>query len=357
MRELPEPRPTFVLARGAYDAPTERVEPGTPRDPAVPSGRCPQNRLGPRALAARARASADRARGRQPLLGACSSARGLVATPRTSAARAGCRRIPQLLDWLAATFVESGWDVKAMQRRIVLSATYRQSSAATPRGASRIRRTLARARPAYRLARRADSRQRAGRERPARAHDRRPERLPLPAARALGRARHAQCDDVRAGPRRRPATAAASTRCGSGSSPPPSAISFDAAERLFCMVSRQRTSTPLQALVLLNDPQYVEAARVLGGADDSRGAARRRDRITFAFRLLTGRRPRRRARGAARSLYRGRAASFAATGGGRREAAAVGERPRDPALDAAESRPPRVVASTVMNMDEAVNKR
>ena len=51
-------------------------------------------------------------------------------------------------------------------------------------------------------------------------------------------------------------------------SPPPSTISFDAAERLFCTVSRQRTSTPLQSLVLLNDPQFVEAARALAAADD-----------------------------------------------------------------------------------------
>ena len=76
------------------------------------------------------------------------------------------------------------------------------------------------------------------------------------------------------------------------SSPPPSAISFDAAERLFCTVSRQRTSTPLQALVLLNDPQFVEAARALA----ARMIARRRAatsaaRIALGFRALTGRVP------------------------------------------------------------------
>ena len=65
------------------------------------------------------------------------------------------------------------------------------------------------------------------------------------------------------------------------SSPPPSAISFDAAERLFCTVNRQRTSTPLQALVLLNDPQFVEAARALAARMMREGGASVEARITL----------------------------------------------------------------------------
>ena len=75
------------------------------------------------------------------------------------------------------------------------------------------------------------------------------------------------------------------------SSPPPSATSFDAAERLFCTVNRQRTSTPLQALILLNDPQYVEAARKLGERMVLEGGQASSDRVSVAFRLLTGRTP------------------------------------------------------------------
>ena len=75
------------------------------------------------------------------------------------------------------------------------------------------------------------------------------------------------------------------------SSPPPSAISFDAAERLFCTVNRQRTSTPLQALVLLNDPQYVEAARVLAARMIREGGGDVGGRIALGFRALTGRVP------------------------------------------------------------------
>ena len=75
------------------------------------------------------------------------------------------------------------------------------------------------------------------------------------------------------------------------SSPPPSATSFDAAERLFCTVNRQRTSTPLQALILLNDPQYVEAARKLGERMVLEGGPASSDRVALAFRLLTGRTP------------------------------------------------------------------
>src|SRR4029453_452926 len=74
--------------------------------------------------------------------------------------------------------------------------------------------------------------------------------------------------------------------------PPPSAINFDAAERLFCTVSRQRTSTPLQALVLLNDPQYVEAARAIAERTIVEGGTAPRARIEYAFRLVTSRHPR-----------------------------------------------------------------
>ncbi len=114
------------------------------------------------------------------------------------------------------------------------------------------------------------------------------------------------------------------------SSPPPSAISFDAAERLFCTVSRQRTSTPLQALVLLNDPQFVEAARALAARMIRDGGRDVDARITLGFRALTGRLPASEERAALASLYRDeltrfqreRAAAIDAAGGRRLEAAA-----------------------------------
>jgi len=129
MRDRATPRPTFVLARGAYDAPTERVEPGTPAALGpFPKG-LPANRLGlarwltspGHPLTARVVVNRTWAQ----LFG-----RGLVATPADFGSQGRLPTHPALLDWLATHFVASGWDLKALQKRLVLSATYRQSSIA-----------------------------------------------------------------------------------------------------------------------------------------------------------------------------------------------------------------------------------
>jgi hypothetical protein len=141
------------------------------------------------------------------------------------------------------------------------------------------------------------------------------------------------------------------------SSPPPSAINFDAAERLFCTVDRQRTNTPLQALVLLNDPQYVEAARLIGERMIREGGATPQDRLAYGFRLVTSRRPRAEELTLLERLYRDEHAGFAADHGSAEKLLAVGEHPRDKTLDAAESAAYAVVANTLLNFDEAVFKR
>jgi hypothetical protein len=138
--------------------------------------------------------------------------------------------------------------------------------------------------------------------------------------------------------------------------PPPSMISFDAAERNFCSVRRQRTSSPLQALILLNDPQQLEAARVLAErlmheADDLDG------RIERAFRLFTSRRPAPEEAALLRDLYADEAAAFAAAPARTDSLLTVGEYPRDTALAAAEVAALTVVNNTIMNFDEAVFKR
>ena len=140
-------------------------------------------------------------------------------------------------------------------------------------------------------------------------------------------------------------------------SPPPSAIAFDAAERLFCTVKRQRTSTPLQALVLLNDPQYLEASRVLAERMIREGGASSAERIAYGFRLLTGRQPddggARPPREARRRRGRGVRAGPAVGPGAPRRGRAGGDGAPAPAETAALA----VVASTMMNFDGAVFKR
>ena len=204
MRDRAAPRPTFVLARGAYDAPTERVEPGTPAALGALPKDLPPNRLG---LARWLRAPAHPLTARVIVnrYWALLFGRGLVATPADFGSQGRLPTHPALLDWLATTFVASGWDLKALQKRIVLSATYRQSSVAD--AATRERDPVERvagARAVVPAGGRADPRRRARRERPAGRDDRRTERLSVSAARAVGGARDAQRDDLRRGQGRRP---------------------------------------------------------------------------------------------------------------------------------------------------------
>ena len=118
-----------MLARGAYDAPTDRVEPGTPAALGALPRRLPANRLG------LARWLLDPA---HPLTSRVSVnrywalffGRGLVPTLADFGSQGQLPSHPALLDWLATTFVQSGWDLKALQKRVVMSATYRQSSIA-----------------------------------------------------------------------------------------------------------------------------------------------------------------------------------------------------------------------------------
>ena len=362
MRELPAPRPTFVLARGAYDAPTETVTPGTPHALGdLPAGAAAEPAR-PRALAARSGASADRAGDRSTATGRMLFGRGLVATPADFGSQGRLPTHPELLDWLATTFVAVGVGPEgaAEAHRDVgdLSAVVdrRRRGALAP---IRQNEWLARG-PSYRLS---------------------AEQIRDGALAASG-----LLVDTIGGPSVYPyqpaglwealATRNATTyEQGKGdelhrrslytvwkrSSPPPSAISFDAAERLFCTVSRQRTNTPLQALVLLNDPQYVEAARALaermmreGGAD-----AADADRVRRSA-LLTSRRAAR--RGAARcceTLYRDEQAGVPPRRARRAaKLLAVGEHPPRPRRSTpAEPAAYTVVATTLLNFDEAVMKR
>jgi len=356
MRERSRPRPTFVLARGVYDAPTHEVEAGTPEALGTLPEHLPPNRLGlARWLLApghplTARVLVNR-------YWALVFGHGLVATPADFGSQGHLPTHPEFLDWLAATFVESGWDLKALIREMVLSATYRQSSVAD---ASRLAQDpsnewLARG-PSHRLS---------------------AEQIRDGALAASGLL-------VRkiGGPSVYPyqppglweelATRNATKyEAGHGedlyrrslytvwkrSSPPPSAVSFDAADRLSCAVKRQRTSTPLQSLVLLNDPQYLEASRVVAERMILEGGSSAPERITYGFRLLTSRVPDEKELALLESLLAEELATFERNREAARSLLAVGERAADPSLATAEAAAFTVVASTVMNYDEAVFKR
>jgi hypothetical protein len=356
MRDRAEPRKTFVLARGAYDAPTDEVTPGTPAAlGAFPKG-LPANRLGlARWLTAPGHPLTSRVvvnRTWAQLFG-----RGLVATPADFGSQGRLPTHPALLDWLATHFVASGWDLKALQKRLVLSATYRQSSLADAAARERdpANEWLARG-PAYRLS----------------AEQVRDGALAASGLLVAKIGGPSVYPYQPAGLWEALATRNATTyEVGKGddlyrrslytvwkrSSPPPSAISFDAAERLFCTVTRQRTSTPLQALVLLNDPQFVEAARALAAHMIREGGGDVGGRIALGFRALTGRVPTSEERAALESLYRDELARFRRERDAAATLLAVGASKPAPGIDPAELAATTVVASTVMNLDDAVTKR
>jgi hypothetical protein len=356
MRELPAPRPAFVLARGAYDAPTERVTPGTPHALGDLPASLPANRLGlARWLLAPSHPLTARVlvnRYWAQLFG-----RGIVPTPADFGSQGRLPSHPALLDWLATTFIESGWDLKALQRRMVMSATYRQSSVvdAKTRALDPDNEWLARG-PSYRLsaeqirdAALAASGLLVGKIGGPSVHPYQPSGLwEALATRNATSYVQGKGDDLY---RRSLYTVWKRT------SPPPSATNFDAAERLFCTVNRQRTSTPLQALVLLNDPQYVEASRTVAERMLKEGGPLPVDRITHAFRLITSRRPRADEIVLLEKLYEDERARFAADSKAVAKLLGVGEHRPDPALDRTEIAAYAIVASALLNFDEAVIKR
>lgn len=355
MEELPSRRPTHVLKRGAYDAPGEEVQPDTPSAIMPFPAHGERNRLGfahwlvdPRhPLTARVAVN----RFWQIFFG-----RGLVATAEDFGIQGQPPSHPELLDWLARRFVQSGWNVHELCRLIVLSSTYRQDS--VPRDPAVYRadpenRWLARG-PHHRLSAEQlrDSalaasgllvRKLGG-----------PSVMPYQPAglweeSGTGKAYHQSHGE---GLYRR-----SLYTFWRRTSPPPSMTVFDAPSREVCQARRERTNTPLQSLVLMNDPQYVEAARVLAERLLHEQPGRTGDQIGAAFRLLVGRTPRDDEAKVLERLYAEQLEVFAQD---RERAAAyvsVGEAPRDTALDVAAHAALTAVVQALMNFDEFVSKR
>ena len=217
---------------------------------------------------------------------------GLVTTPDDFGSQGTWPTHPELLDWLACEFVDSGWDVKAMLKRMVMSATYRQSSAApADRRAARPRQPLAVAPEPLPARRRAGPRQRPGDQRPAlRARSAGPSVKPYQPPgywvflNFPTREYHADHGDNQY--RRGLYTYWQRTFLH------PSLLAFDASTREECVVQRPRSNTPLQALVLLNDPTYVEAARGLAARLIREAGTDPSARLDRAFRLVLSRPPR-----------------------------------------------------------------
>lgn len=295
MQELPEPRPTYVLKRGAYDAYGEQVTPSVPKllEASWPAD-APPNRLGvakwlthnDHPLTARVTVNRIWAQ----LFGT-----GIVKTLEDFGSQGEYPSHPELLDWLARELIESGWNVKQLMRTIVLSKTYRQSSRASSElyGRDPENRWLARA-PRLRLSAemlRDQALALSGllKERlggPS-VYPYQPEGLYnglVVAADYPGTSWPTSQGDDRY--RRTMYTFIKRTV------PHPLMQTFDAPDREFCTARRVRTNTPLQALVLMNEPGFYEAAQELGKRIVSEGGQNDQQRIAWAFRHVTARQPR-----------------------------------------------------------------
>ena len=287
MEDMAEPRQAYVLSRGAYDAPAEPVEPATPDSILPYPENLPRNRLGlaqwltDPANPLTARVAVNRYW--QMFFG-----RGLVETQEDFGTQGRAPTHPKLLDWLASEFMNSGWNVQELQKLILLSATYRQDSRPRPDLAERdpLNELLA-----------CGPRQ----------------RLTAEAIRDSALAASGLLVEKRGGPSVYPyqpgdiwrdASQVSYTEAtGEGlyrrsmytfwkrTVPPPSMLSFDAVAREVCVVRREVTATPLQSLILLNDPQYVEAARVLASRALSAAPEDLDGRIEQIFRALVSREP------------------------------------------------------------------
>jgi hypothetical protein len=353
MQEREERRDTHLLIRGAYDAPGEKVEPGIPALlPPLPD-EAPNNRLGfarwlvdpSNPLTARVTVN----RFWQMFFGA-----GLVKSVENFGSQGDWPTHPELLDWLATEFVQSGWDVKGVVKTIVMSATYRQSSKAEPELLDRDPENLLLARgPRF--------------------------RLPAEVVRDQALAVSGLLVEKLGGRSVKPYQPAGLWSEMAGSSdypqdhgdklyrrslytywrrtmPPPSMMNFDSAGREACTVRATRTNTPLQALNLMNDVTFVEASRVLAERMMKEGGATPGERVAFAFRLATARRPRPAEQRVLGDSFRYHLDRYQTGRDAALKLLSEGEHPRDETLDARELAAYTAVASMILNLDETVTK-
>ncbi len=350
MRKMAAPRQAHVLLRGVYDEKGQEVISDVPAALGGLPDALPRNRLG----LARWIFSPD-----NPLTARVAVNRfwqryfgtGLVMTPEDFGNQGALPSHPELLDYLATTFMATGWDMKEMQRQIVISATYRQSSEGPAELLSLDpeNRLLARG-PQLRLS---------------------AEMLRDQALFASGLLVHKL-----GGPPAKPYQPAGMWEEKAGisyipddgeglyrrslytyfkrTSPPPSMLTFDMSTRSHCVMRRQRTATPMQALVLLNDPQFVEAARFIAERAIREGGPTDRDRRAFAFRLLTARTPTDREAEILHQLYHEQYNLFA-------DDAALsllqtGNTERDTRLPATQVAAMTMVTSALLSLDEVMTR-
>lgn len=360
MEEQKDPRPTFVLLRGAYDKPGERVAPATPAVLPKPAADVPGNRLGlARWLVApenplTARVTVNRFW--QQLFGA-----GLVRSSEDFGSQGDLPSHPELLDWLAVTFRESGWDVKGLLKLLVMSETYRQSSRCPDDAAAR------EADPANVWLARASR-----------------HRLPAEVIRDQALAASGLLVGKMGGPAVKPYhppglyeqvvaqrdNPKATYQQGTGedlhrrslytywkrSVPHPGMLLFDAPFREVCAMRRTRSNTPLQALNLMNDPTYVESARFLALRMIGEGGATPESRVAHGCRLVLARPPAPAEKAVLLAALQRALSDFGRDPASATEFLSVGEKKTVAPASPAEVAAYTLLASTLLNLDETISR-
>ena len=353
MKEREELRPTHLLVRGAYDAPGETVTPGVPAAlPTLPND-LPNDRLGfarwlvspSNPLTARVTAN----RFWQSYFGT-----GIVKTVEDFGSQGEWPLHMELLDWLATEFVASGWDIKGLQKTIVMSATYRQSSKVSPDAVKQD--------PENRLMARGPRM-----------------RLPAEVVRDQALAVSGLLVEELGGPSVKPYQPEGLWQELAGGKgypqdhgdklyrrsmytfwkravPPPQMLNFDSAGREACTVRQTRTNTPLQALNLMNDVTFVEAARKLAERMMTEGGNTPRDRIGYGYRLTTAHHLEEKEQEILLGSYHHYRDNYETDRRAALDLVKQGESPRNEALDLAELASYTTVASLILNLDETITK-
>ncbi len=303
MGDLPSPRQTFVLSRGLYNSPGDKVEPATPTAILPFSKNLPKNRLGlsqwlfDQKNPLTARVAANRIW--QLIFG-----KGLVITSDDFGSQGAMPTHPELLDHLAIRYRENGWDTKALMKYIFMSATYRQSSVTDP--------AIIKADPENKLL------------------TRNPRyRYPAEMIRDNALAVSGLLSTKKGGPSVYPyqpeglweelsdkvwrykyvlSTGEDLYRKSiytvrKRTSVIPFMQIFDAPDRSVCTVKRQVSSSPMQSLAMLNDPQILEAARFVGLRMMQEGGKQTDAQLNYGFRLITGRGPAKKESDLMREMY------------------------------------------------------
>lgn len=355
LHESTEPRATFRLIRGQYDQPdtSEKLAPNTPAILGTWSNDWPRNRLGlanwltDPAHPLTARVTVNRMW--QHFFGT-----GIVKSSENFGLQGELPSHPELLDWLALEFIENGWDVKAMQKKIVMSHTYQQSSAADIQ--------LQQRDPENRLLARGPRR-----------------RLSPFAIRDSALYVSGLLNEQIGGPSVKPymppgiwkSISNATYKQDHGDKlyrrsmytywrrtvPPPTMMAFNAAARESCVVRHELTTTPLQALTLMNNVTFVEAARFLGERMLKESQiVTPKERIEWAFQSITSRAPYEEELKILLDDFERFTSDFEADPASAKKLLQVGEKACDPNLNPTELAAYTLVANTLLNLDEAVSQ-